>query len=183
MKQTFPASTPIVVDLDGTLIYSELSFLSLKRFFQGYPHLWWKFPFWLLKGRAHTKERLARIINISADDLDFNEKLVAELKTLKAKGHSLILATGANKLYADFVAQQLPLFDRIIASQSGHNTISHVKARILVESYGEGNLVYYGNSMQDIAVWRVSAYAVAVNAKPKVIRALKDLKTPWEIFS
>ena len=62
------SSLPLFVDLDGTLIKSDMTlesaFLQIKRNFL-YLLL---IPFWFLRGRPYLKQQLAQRINVPLDD-------------------------------------------------------------------------------------------------------------------
>lgn len=59
-----PAQPPLVVDLDGTLIYSDLLWEGVLLFMKR--HFWqlWLLPLWVLKGKAGFKSRLAARVAI-----------------------------------------------------------------------------------------------------------------------
>jgi phosphoserine phosphatase len=177
----FDNNLPIVVDLDGTLIFDEISQLSARRFIRQFP---WKLillPYWYLKGVAYCKSRIAAHIDIDPKSLNFNPLVLDLIR--KHKDHRIILATGADQKYAQDIAGYLGCFDHVIASDGILNNVSEVKAEHL-DTYLHGEkYIYLGNSSQDIAVWKHAAYAIAVNAPATVIKRLQTLGTPYEVLS
>jgi len=176
----FDNKLPIVVDLDGTLIWDEVSHLTFYAFCRRYP---WKIPllpFWLIKGVAYIKSIVAEQIPMDPKTLNYNQSVLDFLA--KHKDHRMILATGADQKLAHSVADYLGLFEHVIASDGVTNTISSNKAKRLDELLGQGRYIYLGNSSQDINVWKHAAYAVAVNTPPDVLQALKDLNMPYEVL-
>lgn len=178
----FAQKLPIAVDLDGTLILTDLSRHSLIHFCVRYP---WKtpmVPFWLSQGRAYIKKRLADHIDIEPQQLPYNPIVIRFIEEHKKRGHHLMLATGADQRYAHAVAEHLGLFDQVLASNGQENTISHQKARRLVDLFGERKFIYIGNSSQDLAVWEKAAYALAVNTPSSVLRKLEASGTPFRVL-
>src|ERR1041385_6355053 len=52
--------TPLCVDLDGTLIATDVLWESLVLLVKWHPRLLLSLPFWFLRGKAHLKQQLAR---------------------------------------------------------------------------------------------------------------------------
>jgi hypothetical protein len=51
---------PLCVDLDGTLLKTDLTWESLVRLLRRNPLYLLVIPFWLIRGRAVLKDRLAK---------------------------------------------------------------------------------------------------------------------------
>ena len=64
---------PLAVDLDGTLIRSDMMWESVARLLGQNP--WWllALPFWWARGRAHLKQQLARRVQVEASTLPYHE--------------------------------------------------------------------------------------------------------------
>ncbi len=54
-------------------------------------------PFWLLKGKAAFKQEIARRISFDAGLIPYRSELVEYLRTQRAQGRSLVLATGSDE--------------------------------------------------------------------------------------
>jgi 4-hydroxybenzoate polyprenyltransferase len=180
-----PASIPLIVDLDGTLIRSDL---LLESFWNGLCHNAF-FTYFihcilsLAQGIANLKAYLASVSNIAHSHLPYNPDVLAFLKTEKKKGRALYLATAADKSHAEAVAVHLGLFEGVFASQNGMNLKSHRKAEILVDAFGEGRFDYIGNSADDLAIWQHTHLALVANAPKGVISALKRRKISFTLLS
>ena len=171
---------PIAVDLDGTLIFDEITAISLRKFCLRYP---WKIvllPFWLLKGMAYLKDRMGGLVDIDPRTLSYNNLVMDYIKSHAQ--HRMVLATGADQRYADAVAEYLGCFELVIASDGVVNRVSQNKADCLNLLFGEKKYIYVGNSSQDIAVWRQAAHAVVVNAPESVLRQLHAMQLPYELL-
>ena len=82
---------PLVVDLDGTLIDTDMLHESVLSLFSNHPGKVLNLPIWLIQGRAVLKRRIAQHADIDFDTLPLNQALVAFLRTEKAKGGNSFL--------------------------------------------------------------------------------------------
>lgn len=157
---------PLVIDLDGTLIYSDLLWEALLLFLK--QHFWqaWRLPFWLLGGKAAFKERLANAVQFDPASLPYDQHLIKEIEAQRALGRKIVLATGSQRRLAEQIAAHLGLFDLVAATGEGVNLTGKHKAAHLNGLYGEGNFDYVGNSRVDIPVWNACRGAYSVTHKP-----------------
>ena len=58
--EQFIRSPPLVVDLDGTLVKTNLLLESLLALFREKPKYIFVLPLWLLKGKAYLKQQVSR---------------------------------------------------------------------------------------------------------------------------
>ncbi|NMW17480.1 MAG: UbiA family prenyltransferase [Chlorobiaceae bacterium] len=166
--------TPLVVDLDGTLIRTDLLYQSLFSFIKERPLQLLAPFFWLAKGKSHLKTELANRVSIDVSVLPYEPAVIALIEGEKAKQRPVILATASHKIYADQIAEHLNLFDRVIATDGSHNISSHAKRDVLVEEFGHGGFDYAGNSHADVPVWESAGKAYLVNPERGVEkRAMK----------
>ncbi|MGH7952535.1 MAG: apolipoprotein N-acyltransferase [Limisphaerales bacterium] len=161
---------PLVVDLDGTLIKTDLLWESLARLLRRNP--FWLFPvlFWWICGRAVLKRKIANRVTIDPAILPYNEKFLAFLREQKSGGRKIILATASDKKLVLPVANHVGLFDDVFASDGQTNLRSKNKLKKLVEQFGECGFDYAGNSLADLAVWRGSREGIVVNASRIVLK-------------
>ena len=161
------ATTPLVVDLDGTLTPTDTLVESVVHLVKLAPFSAMKIPFWLLKGRAEFKESVAQHSKFSTRNLPFREPLVEYLHEEKAKGRRIVLATAAHRLIADRVAEQLGLFDEVLATSEGLNLKGKNKLDLIQDRFGK-DFVYAGDSPADIPIWNASKAAVLVGVSNDV---------------
>jgi 4-hydroxybenzoate polyprenyltransferase len=162
---------PLCVDLDGTLIRSDLLLESLLLLVKRNALYLFLALFWLLRGgKAALKAQIASRITLNAAALPYNKELVAWLKKERASGRELWLCTAANEKLAASVAQHLGLFDGVLASDSRVNLAGKRKADLLVERFGHGAFDYCGNEWRDLAIWRCARGAIVVNGPPALER-------------
>jgi len=165
------------VDLDGTLIKTDLLWESIARLLQRNPFRLFSILFWWTCGRAFLKQQLARRVSIDPATLPYNQPFLAFLREQKNAGRKLILATAFDKRGAMLVANHVGLFDEVLGSDGKTNLRGKNKLKKLTEKFGERGFDYAGNSSTDLAVWRGAREAIVVNTSRFLVnRAAKCTK-------
>jgi apolipoprotein N-acyltransferase len=159
---------PLVVDLDGTLIKTDLLWESLARRLQRNPFALFRILFWWTRGRAYLKRQLGRRVRINPAELPVSEKFLAWLREQKKSGRKLVLATASDSEMVQPVADYFGIFDEVLASDGRLNLRGPNKLKALVAKYGERGFDYAGNSSVDLDVWPGARNAIVVNASPTV---------------
>jgi 4-hydroxybenzoate polyprenyltransferase/phosphoserine phosphatase len=165
---------PIVVDLDGTLIRTDLLAETTSRFMIEQPQRMFALVGWLAAGKSQLKGRLAAATQIDVSALPYNEDLLAWLRDQKAQGRTIVLATGSHRLLADRVADHLGLFDEVHATEGGTNLKSEAKRDALVGRYGEQGFEYVGDAWADMSIWRAASHAHVVSNSSRLIGRNRD---------
>src|SRR5215470_4618634 len=168
-----PGSTlpPLVVDLDGTLIKTDLLFESVCSLLRKEPLALLALPIWLLKGRAHLKREIAQRVQLDPALLPYRTELLDYLRAEHDKGRLIILATGSDERLARHVADHLNLFDVVLASDGITNLAAERKRARLVAQFGEKGFDYVGNESRDLAVWSSARKAIVVSSDPRLKQA------------
>lgn len=166
--------TPLIVDLDGTLIHTDMLHETALKTMRETPLSTLRIPLWLSRGKAVVKERLATATQFDPATLPYNEPFIAWLRTEKAAGRRLILCTASDRRIAISIAEYLELFDDVMASDGTLNLSSHVKANALVERFGDRGFDYAGNSRKDLPVWARARRAIVVNARPGIAQQARS---------
>ena len=170
----------LIVDLDGTLLKTDLLYESFWSSFSKN----WKIPFksifWVINGRANLKQKLAEISEINIDKLPYNKEVINYIKKHKKKGGFTGLVTASNQLLADKISKYLNLFDEAIGSTQKINLIGNNKAKFLKNHYGYKNFDYIGDSFKDLPVWQNSNKAITVNANHKLIKECEKVNSNFE---
>jgi len=152
---------PLCIDLDGTLIRSDLLIESTLVLVRRNPLNILRCGFWLLRGKAAMKREIAARSEVDVSLLPYDERIVARLR--ESTRHR-VLCTASDRKYAEAVATHVGVFDEVIASDGERNLAGANKARALVERYGERGFDYAGNARPDVVVWRSARRAIIVNA-------------------
>lgn len=154
---------PLVVDLDGTLLRSDLLLETGMSFVRHHPFHIFKPFIWLARGKASLKSGLAESTDIDVSVLPYEPEVIEFIKSEREKGRVIVLATASHYSLAEKVAGHLQLFDVVLGSDLNRNLTAHKKRDLLVELYGEQGFDYMGNSHDDVSVWASSRYAHVVN--------------------
>ena len=161
---------PLVVDLDGTLIRTDLLWESLVRLLRRNPISIFQILFWWTRGRALLKQKLAARVQIDPAALPYHEPFLKFLREQKSAGRKIILATASDLQMARPVADYTGLFDDVLGSDGKNNLRGPNKLKALVARFGERGFDYAGNSSPDLAVWRGAREAIVVNASPALVK-------------
>jgi apolipoprotein N-acyltransferase len=175
-------NVPLVVDLDGTLIRTDMMWESLSRLLRRNPLAIFQILFWWTRGRANLKQKLAERAQIDPATLPYHEKFLVWLRAEKSSGRKIILATASDLKMAQPVAAHVGIFDEVLGSDGKVNLRSENKLRALTQKFGERGFDYAGNSSADFAVWRGSRQAVVVNASRRVLAEAGKCTTLGKTF-
>ena len=163
---------PLVVDLDGTLIQTDMLHEGALAFLGAKPLQIFEIPFHLLKGRANVKRYLSKAVPSDVTLLPYNQAFLSWLKEQKSTGRTLVLCTASDRVVAEAIAAHLGIFDLVFASDGEVNLAGDRKAEVLEETFGLRGFDYAGNSRVDLKVWARANQAIVVNASASVQRAL-----------
>jgi 4-hydroxybenzoate polyprenyltransferase len=152
---------PLCVDLDGTLIHSDLLVESALALFARRPLMVFAMFIWLLRGKAHLKREIARRVDLDASVLPYNAALLDWLRDVQGT-RSIVLCTASDRSLAQKVSDHLGIFDEVIASDGERNMAGSNKADALVAQFGEHAFDYAGNATVDLLVWRHARGAIVV---------------------
>jgi 4-hydroxybenzoate polyprenyltransferase/phosphoserine phosphatase len=148
-------AVPLCVDLDGTLILSDVLWESAA--------LLWSRPatairaVWALRlGKAAMKNVLAEKIVIDPAALPYREDLLAYLRLQHQSGRNLILVTATHRIVAERVASYLGIFSGVMATEGKVNLGGERKKEALVDAYGEGGFDYIGDHAKDLCIFSVA---------------------------
>jgi 4-hydroxybenzoate polyprenyltransferase/phosphoserine phosphatase len=176
------SSVPLVVDLDGTLVKTNLLQETANEFITRRPLRAYRLAGWLMKGKCVLKARLAESCTIDPATLPYDEPLLSWLRNQKEQGRRLILATASHRLLADAVEGHLDMFDEVLASDEETNLKSDRKRDQLVDRYGERGFDYVGNSAADLPVWYVADRAYVVNASKGLATRVGSLNDRTDVI-
>jgi 4-hydroxybenzoate polyprenyltransferase/phosphoserine phosphatase len=173
---------PLVVDLDGTLIRTDMLHESALRVLRDSPFETLLIPYWLSRGKAVLKRHLAHRSDFDPSSLPYNHDLLNWLKQQRAQGRKLILCTASDLSIATAISAHLGVFDEVMASDVTRNLAGKHKADILEQRFGRGGFDYAGNSRADLAVWQRARRAVVVNASADLAKKAGAYCTVEQVF-
>ena len=175
-------NTPLVVDLDGTLLRSDLLLETGMAFVRHRPLKALRLFKWLVKGKAALKANLARAVDIDVTVLPYDPAVLDLVNSARNSGRKVVLATASHISLAERIAEHLGIFDQVLASDEKVNLSSHRKRDLLVEHFGVKGFDYVGNSSDDLSVWEVARDAYVVNPERGVERRAQAIGNVKEVM-
>ncbi|MCS0502152.1 UbiA family prenyltransferase [Ancylobacter mangrovi] len=165
---------PLVVDLDGTLLRSDLLVESAFAHVGARPSRLPVLLRALLRGKAALKAAIARETPVDETSLPYDERVLELIHDARAQGREVYIASASNERYVAAVAGHVGA-DGWFASSDSENLSSHAKTRRLVEAFGEGGFDYVGDDRADLPVWAAARECIAVHPSAGVRRALTGI--------
>lgn len=155
------SSRALCVDLDGTLLRSDILYESLLALLAHNPLYIFLVPFWLLRGKAYVKRQLASRVHLPAETLPYDERVLEILRTTTQRPR--VLCTASDRLLVQPIAAHLGLFEEVMASDGHTNLSGNNKGQALAARFGERGFDYMGNGTVDLKVWAHAGGAIVVN--------------------
>jgi 4-hydroxybenzoate polyprenyltransferase/phosphoserine phosphatase len=163
-----PDNTALCVDLDGTLLKTDLLHESTLVLLARNPLYLFLLPFWLLRGKAALKNEISARVELDPRHLPYDERVLAQLRNTSSRPR--VLCTASDMRLARGISEHLGVFELVLASHGEINLSGSHKAEALVSQFGEKGFDYAGNHSVDLPVWRRARLAWVVNAPPSVAR-------------
>ncbi len=176
-------SVPLCVDLDGTLIKTDVLWESMVLLLKRSPFHLFALPFWWLRGRAFLKQQIAARTALDPATLPYHPEFLEYLRSERHAGRTLILATAADEQLARRVAEHLGLFAGVVASNGKNNLRGKHKGDALTERFGSRGFDYAGNSTTDLPVWQQSHAAIVVNSSPGLADRARQISEVSHTFA
>lgn len=159
----------LFVDLDGTLIKSDLLFECLVPIIKNYFYALFLAPFWLLKGKAYLKDKFSDLVSINPEILPYNNNVLEYIRKEKENGSKIILATASNIKLAKSISDYLGIFDDVIASSKeenlkGKNKLNKIKLYIENNNTNK-EFSYIGDSEADVKIFNETNIPIVVGNK------------------
>jgi 4-hydroxybenzoate polyprenyltransferase len=182
METALAQTLPLCVDLDGTLIPTDVLSESLVVFLKRAPWRICSVMAWLWRGKAYLKQQIAARVQLDIESLPYNQRFLSFLQDEHNRGRKLVLATAADARIAQQIANYLGIFDMVVASDGTENLRGEQKMAKLCSIFGEKGFVYAGNDASDLAVWKHAAGAIVINASPEVVKNAGQVCEITQVF-
>lgn len=175
--------TILVIDLDGTLIYTDMLHETTVGLLKISPLSIMKLPWiFLFNGKAILKRWISHQVSFDPAVLPYNDEFIQWLHQQRLMGRRLVLCTASDRSIADSIAKHMGIFDEVIASDGAVNLKGRNKAKALVEKFGHKGFDYAGNSTPDLEVWRHARKAIVVNASSQLLSDVTAFTEVEEVF-
>lgn len=177
---SFPAAdslktSPLYVDLDGTLAATDTLWESLIQFLKSNPLNFFLLFRWLLRGKVYFKNQLAGAVQLDPATLPYREEVLAYIRKARGEGCPVILATASHQSVADKVAGHLNLFSGVLATDSESNLSGKRKLKAIQAGAGHKPFRYMGDAAVDIPIWEAAESAIIVNPSRKLMKQTNHL--------
>ncbi len=166
----------IAVDLDGTLVNTDVMWESLLLAIRRDPLAVLKVPSWLLRGRAGFKREIARRVTLEPAKLPYRRDVLDLVKAHKDRACRVVLATASDRMWAEAIAKHLGLFDDVIASDGTSNVKGAHKLKAIQEycqDHQISSFGYVGDSSADLPIWESADAVYAVCPSPAVLKRIQ----------
>lgn len=160
----------IAVDLDGTLLRTDVMFESIAALLRK-PWALVPVAVHLFRGRAAMKAELARRVHLDLATLPANTALVDWLVGERGRGRTLALFSAANDTVVRRLADRFGIFDHAEGSGERVNLSGTCKCEAIERRYG-ADFSYAGDCRRDIPIWRRCGRAILVGDVERLRRRL-----------
>ncbi len=167
----------LVVDLDGTLIKSDMLFETFWSAFSNDYSVPLRSLYLLTKGKAYLKSFLYSKSTINIKSLPYNQKVIDFINSHRGNGGQVALVTGSDQRLAFKIADHLDLFDFVYGSSNSRNLTGSNKANFQKEIFGLKKFDYIGNGIEDISCWEYADKAITINAKKNTKRSCEKVNS------
>lgn len=165
-----PPQPDLYVDLDGSLIATDLLDESLLRLVRDSPLSLLSLPVWLLQGKAAFKDQVASRVELDVSTLPYRPEVLAYVQEARAQGRRVVLATASDQRLAERVARHLGVFDAVLASDGQRNLGGSRKLEAIREDAAGRDFAYLGDRRVDLQVWDGAQAAVVVSRSDSLVR-------------
>lgn len=171
---------PLVVDVDGTLLRTDLLHEAALQFAARHPLRTPSLLFWLMSGRAHLKTRLAEHGPPPIATMPLRGETVELIRAAQDAHQPVYLASASDERYIREVANHIGGIDGVFGTTPERNLAGAAKAACLNGAFGEHGYDYVGDRAIDMAVWRSAnvRYMVAHDRRSEAMasKAFNDLR-------
>jgi 4-hydroxybenzoate polyprenyltransferase len=173
-------SIPLIVDLDGTLVRSDLTLETLFAELGRRPAAVLGLLRLLFVSRAAFKHRLAQKASVDFAALPYDKAVLAIIDRAGAEGRRVYLASASSETLVAGVARHVGIFDGWFGSSATLNLKGAAKADLLVKNFDAQHFDYLGNGRADLLVWEQARKSITIRASVAVKRSLPAVSNQVE---
>jgi 4-hydroxybenzoate polyprenyltransferase len=145
--------TPLVVDVDGTLLATDLLHEAALQFVAAQPLRALDIVVWLARGKSNLKVRLADHTDPGIESVPLRAEVVDLIRAAQAERRPVYLASASDRRYVDAVAERIGGIAGTFGTDETVNLSGKAKADRLVAAFGIGGYDYVGDMKVDFPVW------------------------------
>ena len=156
--------TVLAVDLDNTLIDTDMIHYGLKQLLVKKPYLLPILFFtFLIKGKCYAKRYLYENSIFEIKNIPFNNNVIEYINEHKNNYDHVILISGSYHKYVKYIADHFKIFDSAAGTDNKLNMISINKVIYLNKKFDNPIFDYIGDSRKDIPIWELSRNVLVVD--------------------
>lgn len=181
---TSPSTSRVIcVDMDGTLLATDVLWESLLVLLKRQPLSLLCLPAWLLRGKAYLKHQIAQRVILDPASLPYRDDVLHLLRKEKEAGREIVLATASDRKLAEAVGRYLGLFSAVLASDGTVNLAGRQKLKALETYVGGKEFTYLGNGKADIPIWKAASEATVVDPSVRLLKQAQRVGADLRIVS
>jgi len=181
-NQLSDSNIPLVADLDGTLINTDLLFEAVVLLVKKNPVYIFKMILWLFKGKVFFKNSIFERVQLDYLHLPYNNEVINFLESEFAQGRKIVLATASPLAAGIEIAKIYPLFSEVYGTDNTINLKGEKKANLLVSKYGDKQFDYIGDSSADLPVFARCRLAYLVNPPGSLEKSTAKITTVKNVW-
>ncbi len=164
------SSVPLCVDLDGTLLKTDLLWEGLFLLIKESPSALFRLPFWLWKGIAALKHEIAQRTFPDCRLLPYRSEILSLIHQAQTAGRHVVLVSAAHESLATKVAEHLRCFNEVIATNGAVNLKGEHKRDALEQRFGRKGFDYVGDARADLPVLAAARRGFLVSNNRRLLR-------------
>jgi 4-hydroxybenzoate polyprenyltransferase/phosphoserine phosphatase len=157
-----PDQVPLVVDVDGTLVVTNLLQEAALQFVARQPLQAYRLLLWLAVGKGNLKACLADRVNPGIETVPLRQEVLALITAAQTAGRRVYLASASDSRYVEELARRIGGISGIFGTEGGVNLCGERKAERLTRTFGMQGYDYIGDRSIDFAAWRSARQALVV---------------------
>jgi len=166
---------PLCVDLDHTLINTDLTFEAIVEAIKNNPvHIFKVFKFIISGRKKELKSWLADHVDLEWSNLPLNHEIEEYMNREINSGRDVYLVSGSHQKYLSKIHRLFPQVKEAVGTTHEANLIGKNKADYLVKRFGEKGFDYLGDSHQDLYVWSRAHAGLIISKNKKLIRKVQN---------
>ncbi len=169
----------LFVDLDGTLIKEDLSYLAFFYSLKKNPLKTFFFIlFFLIKGKPYLKEKISRNFVVPFDKLTFNKAALDFIRDVKNRHRVVYLISGSHQILVDQIHNHLKIFFESFGTNGNFNMVGINKVNFIRKNLNIHEFHYFGNSVKDIPIWNFCQNIIYTNANKNLKKIILSSELP-----
>ena len=144
----------LFVDLDGTLIKEDLSYLAFMDYLKKKPFkTLYHLIIFLFKGKPYLKEIISTDFRVPIESLTFNKSALDYVRSIKNRHRVVYLISGSHQILVDQFQNHLKIFFEAFGTNKKFNMVGQNKVQFINEKLNINDFDYIGNNKKDLPVW------------------------------